>query len=110
MKALFPLNSKDHGMKTRGIMKYNKAKKERYKNSPVIYMQKLLNNDYKRKFISCKEGTVHKLAQYSINTLHVLDSIRYYRYRHSIDRQMDRLIDGQDRWIGVYRVYNNSYP
>ena len=49
MKALFPLNSTDHGMKTRGIMKYkvNKAKKERYKNSPVIYMQKLLNNDAK---------------------------------------------------------------
>ncbi len=26
MKALFSLNSKDHGMKTRRIMKYNKAK------------------------------------------------------------------------------------
>ena len=62
MKALFPLNSKDHGTKTRGIMKYNKAKKERYKNFPVIYVQKLLNYDYKRKFISCKEGTVHKLV------------------------------------------------
>ena len=64
MKALFPLNSKDHDMKTREIMKYkvNKAKKERYKNSPVIYMQKLLNDDYKRKIISCKEGTVHKLV------------------------------------------------
>ena len=35
-------------MKTRDIKKYkvNKAKKERRKNSSVIYMQKLLNNQY----------------------------------------------------------------
>ena len=64
MKHLFPLNSKNHDMKIRDSLKYKviKAKKERYKKSSVISMQKLLNSDYKKPFISCKQGTVHKLV------------------------------------------------
>ena len=65
MKVLFPMSSKNHEMKTRDIKKYkvNKAKKERRKNSSVIYMQKLLNNHVVKKYSSCYKGTVHKLVQ-----------------------------------------------
>jgi len=61
MKYLFPLNSKNHDMKIRDSLKYKviKAKKERYKKSSVISMQKLLNSEYKK---PCKQGTVHKLV------------------------------------------------
>ena len=64
MKSLFPLNTKSHGMNSRVILKYkvNKAKTERYKNSPVISMQNLLNSDCKRNFNLCKLGTVHKIV------------------------------------------------
>ena len=46
MKELFPLNKSKHLMKTRKAIKYhvNKAKSDRYKNSPLVYMQNLLNN------------------------------------------------------------------
>ena len=46
MKELFPLNKSKHIMKTRKGIKYhvNKAKSDRYKNSPLVYMQNLLNN------------------------------------------------------------------
>ena len=62
MKHLFPLNSKNLKMKIRDSLKQEviKAKKERYKKSSVISMQKLLN--LKKPFISCKQGTVHKLV------------------------------------------------
>ena len=65
MKVLFPMSSKNHEMKTRDIKKYkvNKAKKERRKNSSVIYMQKLLNDNLVKKYSSCYKGTVHKLVQ-----------------------------------------------
>ena len=64
MKTLFPINSKFHSMNTRNILKYQekKAKKERYKKSSVISMQKLLNNDHVKKYFSCKKGTVHKIV------------------------------------------------
>ena len=65
MKHLFELNAKPHSMKTRDIVKYKvkKAKKERYKKSSIISMQKSLNNDFKTKYdMFCKQGTVHKLV------------------------------------------------
>ena len=64
MKSLFPLNTKTHGMYSREKLKYKvtKAKTERYKNSPIISMQNLLNSDYKRNVNLCKQGTVHKLV------------------------------------------------
>ena len=42
---MFPLNEKEHKMKTRDTEKYKVqfALTERLKNSPVIYMQRLLN-------------------------------------------------------------------
>ena len=48
---LFPLNNPKHGMKVRDPLKYQirKANTERFKCSSVIYMQKLLNEDYKRR-------------------------------------------------------------
>ena len=55
MKALFPLKDKEHDMKT-------KAKTERFRSSPVIYMQKLLNKENLRNLNSCKMGTVQKLV------------------------------------------------
>ena len=47
MKQLFPLNSSIHSMKKRKMAKYkvNHAKSERYKRSPVVYMQNLLNHN-----------------------------------------------------------------
>ena len=45
MKHLFPLNKKTHKMDTRfqEIHEINHANTERLKNSPIVYMQKLLN-------------------------------------------------------------------
>ena len=42
---MFPLNEKEHEMKTRDTERYKVqfALTERLKNSPVIYMQRLLN-------------------------------------------------------------------
>ena len=64
MKALFPLKDKDHDMKTRKILnfKVTKAKTERFRSSPVINMQKLLNKENLRNLKSCKMGTVHNLV------------------------------------------------
>ena len=47
MKELFPKNSKTHPMKTRFDEKYEieTANTERLMNSPVIYMQRLLNQE-----------------------------------------------------------------
>ena len=44
-KNMFPLNKKRHQMKTRDqeIYEVQYAKTERLKNSPIIYMQRLLN-------------------------------------------------------------------
>ena len=48
---LFPLNNQIHGMKVRNHLKYkiNKANTERYKNSSIPYMQRLLNDDSKKR-------------------------------------------------------------
>ena len=45
MKDLFPLRDKKHGMITRNqeMFEIKKANTKRLQNSPVIYMQKLLN-------------------------------------------------------------------
>ena len=47
MKGLFPNNKKVHPMETRfeEFFEVNHAKTERLKNSPIIYMQKLLNDN-----------------------------------------------------------------
>ena len=52
MKALFPLKDKEHDK----ILKFKvtKAKTERFRSSPVIYMQKLLNKENLRNLKSCK--------------------------------------------------------
>ena len=48
---LFPLKNQNHGMKVRQPLKYqvNKANTERYKNSSIPYMQRLLNDDIKKR-------------------------------------------------------------
>ena len=48
---LFPLNNPKHGMKVRDPLKYQikKANTERYKGSSIIYMQRLLNEDHKKR-------------------------------------------------------------
>ena len=48
---LFPLKNPRHGMKVRDPLKYQikKANTERFKGSSVIYMQKLLNEDHKKR-------------------------------------------------------------
>ena len=51
MKPFFPLNSKTHTMNTRNTNQYEifKAKKtQRLKNSPIIYMQRLLYAEPKK--------------------------------------------------------------
>ena len=57
MKQLFPLNSSSHSMNKRKKAKYkvNHARSERYKRSPVIYMQNLLNHNFVNDEI-CAEG------------------------------------------------------
>ena len=46
-KTLFPENDKIHRMKTRTVKKYKvqHANTERFKNSSIIAMQKMLNHD-----------------------------------------------------------------
>ena len=48
---LFPLNSQKHVMKVRNPQKYriNKANTERYKDSSIPYMQRLLNEEIKKR-------------------------------------------------------------
>ena len=48
---LFPLNSQGHAMQVRNPLKYqiNKANTERYKNSSIPYMQRLLNYDHQKR-------------------------------------------------------------
>ena len=48
---LFPLNSQKHVMKVRNPLKYrvNKANTERYKCSSIPYMQRLLNDENKKR-------------------------------------------------------------
>jgi len=48
LKQLFPVYKSKHTMKKRKQMKFkvNHAKTERYKKSPIVYMQNLLNDDY----------------------------------------------------------------
>ena len=56
MKGLFPLKVSKHKMKKRNEQKYQvtKAKTNRMKKSPVIYMQNLLNCDEERKINDTK--------------------------------------------------------
>ena len=46
-KEMFPINLRKHTMKTRNpeIFRVHFAKNERTKKSPIIYMQKLLNQN-----------------------------------------------------------------
>ena len=46
---MFPMNKKQHDMETRQEEKFNVqfANTNRLKNSPIIYMQKLLNENEK---------------------------------------------------------------
>ena len=48
---LFPLNNQRHGMKVRNPLKYKitKANTERYRTSSIPYMQRLLNDDHKKR-------------------------------------------------------------
>ena len=48
-KEMFPLNKKVHNAVTRNPEKFKVefARTERLKNSPLIYMQKMLNNENK---------------------------------------------------------------
>ena len=48
---MFPINQKQHDIQIRNTEKYvvNHAKKERFKNSSIPYMQRLLNNDEQNK-------------------------------------------------------------
>ena len=47
LEQLFPLDSSIHSMKKRKMAKYkvNHAKSERYKRSPVVHLQNLLNHN-----------------------------------------------------------------
>ena len=47
LKGMFPKNIKEHTMSLRTSEKYKveKTSTERYKNSPVVYMQRLLNSN-----------------------------------------------------------------
>ena len=47
LKEMFPLKAKQHKMNTRSQPKFKiqHANNERLKNSPIIYMQKLLNEN-----------------------------------------------------------------
>ena len=56
MKNLFPLKVSAHKMKKRKEQKYQvlKAKRNRMKKSPIIYMQNLLNCDEKKKINDTK--------------------------------------------------------
>ena len=51
MKNLFPPNNRTHIMTPRTIEPFQvyKANTERLKNSPIIFMQNLLNTETKRK-------------------------------------------------------------
>ena len=48
MKHLFPPNNRTHPMNVRKYEKFQvtHANTERFKNSPILYMQKLLNSEY----------------------------------------------------------------
>ena len=56
MKKLFPLKVSAHKMKKRKEQKYQvlKAKTNRMKKSPIIYMQNLLNSDEEKKINDTK--------------------------------------------------------
>ena len=51
MKKLFPLEKQGHHMKKRSqsIFKINQARTSRYKNSAIPFMQRLLNEDFKKR-------------------------------------------------------------
>ena len=61
MKQLFPLNSSSHSMSKRKKAKYkvNHARSERYKRSPVIYMQNLLNQNFVNDEICAEDAHNH---------------------------------------------------
>ena len=50
LRKMFPLKEDESNMNRRKSEKYKviKAKTSRLKNSPIIYMQKLLNSDYEK--------------------------------------------------------------
>ena len=67
LRRMFPLKHDESNMNRRKSEKYEviKAKTTRLKNSPIIYMQKLLNSDYEK---LCNEK---KLCLLSKNVSHV---------------------------------------
>ena len=60
MKSLFPPNKSTHTMKTRDHehFKVFHANTNRYKESPIIYIQNLLNNEIKRRQEEDKMWTI----------------------------------------------------
>ena len=61
MKHLFPLYKSKHSMKKRKQLMYkvNSAKTERYKKSPIVYMQNLLNDDFVNDEICAEKAHNH---------------------------------------------------
>ena len=65
MKQLFPLSKSKHNMKKRHSVKYkvNYARTDRYKRSPVVYMQNLLNaNSVNDEICAEKAHNHHQLS------------------------------------------------
>ena len=54
---LFPLKNAKHVMSVRNPLKYqiNKANTERYKNSAILYLQRLLNREHLKRKADIKE-------------------------------------------------------
>ena len=61
MKQLFPLNKSKHNMKKRNHIKYkvNYARTERYRKSPIVYMQNLLNDNFVNDEICAEKAHNH---------------------------------------------------
>ena len=66
MKQLFPENESSHRMKKRKQKKYkvNHARTERYKKSPIVYMQNLLNDNSVNDEICAEQA--HNHHQFSL--------------------------------------------
>ena len=69
MKHLFPLKVSNHKMKKRKEQKFQvfKAKTNRMKKSPIIYMQNLLNCDEERKINDTKVILNHVNGDLCVN-------------------------------------------
>ena len=67
---LFPLKNPKHVMSVRNPLKYmiNKANTERYKNSAIPYLQRLLNREHLKRKADFKDLQKHVLKKQRINT------------------------------------------